>query len=452
MSESLLAAATRRAGGPRQLIATLGEEAVRKLLVTWRAVARPEQLPPPGSWLVWLVLAGRGWGKTRTGAEFIKGEVAAGRARRIALVAPTAADARDTMVEGTSGILSLYRHLPSHQQPVYFPSKRRISWPNGARATLYSAEKPDRLRGPQHDCFWADELAAWADAQAVWDQLQFGLRLGNPRGIVTTTPRAIALVRALLNDVNTAAVRGSTYENAANLAPAFLAAIRKVYEGTRLGRQEIHAEILDDNPSALWKMGLIEATRVRQMPNLIKVAGGVDPATSATATSAETGIVFAGVGECRCKGESENHGFVFDDRSGVYTPEKWARAVADGYGHHHADRIIGEVNNGGDLVESNLRSLGGDANISFTAVHASRGKQTRAEPIASLYEQQKVHHVGGLPKLEDQMTQWDPLNDPKSPDRMDALVWVLTYLMLGEQIARYVPVPGHLKAKAKRRW
>lgn len=430
MGESALALATRLAGGPDALVAELGLDFVQTLLRQWSAVARPEQLPPDGDWKTWLVLAGRGFGKTRTGAEWSKDEIERGARRRIALVGPTAADVRDVMVEGESGIMALYARAPHLSRPIYEPSKRRITWPSGALATLFSAEEPDRLRGPQHDGFWADEIAAWDDPQSCWDQLQFGLRLGrHPRGIVTSTPRPIPLVRALVADTTVAVTRGSTFDNTANLAASFITTIKTKYEGTRLGRQELYAEILDDNPGALWKWADIEKARVAIAPEFKRVAGAIDPAVSSQEDSDETGIIFGGRASCRCKGTPEDHAFIIADRSGIYTPDKWAREVARGYREFECDRIVAEVNNGGDLVESTLRTLG-DREISYRAVHASRGKQIRAEPIAALYEQGKVHHVGAFPRLEDQMTQWNPI-DSWSPDRVDALVWLLTELMMG---------------------
>lgn len=431
MGESLLARKTREAGGPEALISMLGLDAVSELFDEWAAVARPEQLAPPGAWLVWLVLAGRGFGKTRTGAQWSKGEIESGARGRLALVAPTAADGRDVMVEGESGIMSLYARKDQRDRPHYEPSKRRITWPNGALATLYSAEEPDRLRGPQHDGFWADEVAAWEQPDACWNQLQFGLRLGpNPRGVVTTTPRPIPLVRRLIIDPTVAVTRGSTFDNRANLAASFIDKIAAQFEGTRLGRQELYAEILDDNPGALWKWAQIDAARVAVAPDLKRVAGAIDPAVSSREDSDETGMIFGGRGSCRCKGTPEDHAFIMADRSGIYTPDQWARAAAHGYREFECDRLIAEVNNGGDLVESTLRTLG-DKDIGYRAVHASRGKQIRAEPIAALYEQGKVHHVGAFPKLEDQMTQWNPIVDQWSPDRVDALVWLLTDLMMG---------------------
>lgn len=434
MGLSLLARATKAAGGPEALLAQIGEAALAEVLRAWEAIARPEQLPPPGNWSTWIALAGRGWGKTRVGAEFITGEITAGRMTRVALVAPTAADARDVMVEGESGLLAISR---DDFRPKYEPSKRRLTWPNGAIATMYSAEEPDRLRGPQHDGFWCDEIAAWWEPEAAWNMLMFGLRLGrHPRGVVTTTPRPIPLVRQLLMEPTTVAVRGTTYDNAANLAPSFLEAIRRQYEGTRLGRQEIHAEILDDNPGALWKMATIEASRVRVAPELRRVAIGIDPAVSHQEDSDETGIIAAGIAPCRCKGVEEIHGFVLDDVSGIFTPAEWAAAAIGAHARHSADALIPEVNQGGDLVEANIRANGG-GHVRVKPVHAARGKHTRAEPIAALYEQGKVHHVGVHSKLEDQMTQWNPLTDARSPDRMDALVHVLTELMLGPQFTPY---------------
>jgi len=353
-------------------------------------------------------------------------------------VAPTAGDARDVMVEGESGLVAV---SAADGFPVdYEPSKRRLTWPNGAVATLFSAEEPDRLRGPQHDGAWCDELASWKNPEDPWDMLQFGLRLGaRPRVVVTTPPRPIPLVRKLGADPRTVITRGKTFDNSDNLAPSFLKTIREKYEGTRLGRQELDAEILDDNPGALWKLKQIEDLRVKHLPEVLKKIGvGVDPAVSSNPTSDETGIITAGIGPCTCKGgeEPELHGFVFRDDSGIYTPDGWAKAVAKAYHLSDADVVVPETNNGGDLVVSNLLTLGDtDLRIFKNAngrygVHASRGKQTRAEPIAGLYEQGKVHHVGAFPQLEDQMTQWNPLTDGDSPDRVDALVWVLTCLMI----------------------
>ncbi len=440
MGESALARLVRAEGGAAAALAKYGDVELKAALRAWRWNARPEQLEPPGDWDTWLILAGRGYGKTRTGAETITSWAKSGRCGRIALVAPTAGDARDVMVEGESGIVAVSERakFPAN----YEPSKRRITWPNGAQATLFSADVPERLRGPQHDGAWADELPWWADAQATWDQLQFGLRLGShPRAVVTCTPRAIPLVRALVKDPRTVVTKGTTYDNSANLAPAFLVAIKRAYEGTRLGRQEINAEILDDNPNALWKQSTIDKWRVEAAPLEMRRMGvAIDPAVSANEDSDLTGIVAGGLAPCwafpTCQGAT--HGFILDDQSGIYTPIEWARKAATLYASREADIVIGEVNNGGDLVEANLRGAG-SSSLNFKAVRASRGKITRAEPISTLYDRGIVHHVGTHAKLEDEMTQWDPMAGMRSPDRMDALVWLLTELMLEDSAPAYVP-------------
>lgn len=395
------------------------------LLYEWRFWARPNQLPPENWRHVWLILAGRGFGKTRTGAETVRWLVETGQAKRIALVAPTAADARDVMVEGESGILAVSR--PDFK-PEYEPSKRRITWPNGAVAYTYSAEEPDRLRGPQHDFAWCDELAAWKYPDDTWDNLIFGLRLGdNPRVVVTTTPKPIPLVRKLVNDPETVVTRGSTYENAANLPPSFLKEIRDKYEGTRLGRQEIYAEILDDVPGALWNRTMLDELRVKKAPELIRIVVAIDPAVTSGENSDETGIIVAGKGV-------DGHGYVLEDLSCRMSPDGWATRAVNAYHKYEADRIVAEVNNGGDLVETTIRTV--DRRIPYKAVRASKGKRTRAEPIAALYEQGKIHHVGSFPLLEDQMCNFTPDGYDGSPDRVDALVWALTELMLKGERAK----------------
>jgi phage terminase large subunit-like protein len=402
----------------------------------WEFYARPAQLEPAGEWTDWLYLAGRGSGKTRTGGEFIRKNVELGTMKRVALIAPTAKDARDVMVEGESGLLAL---SPPNFRPIYEPSKARLTWPNGAQGFLFSAEEPNRLRGPQFDGGWADEMAAWKYPEDTWDNYQFGLRLGkNPRTMITTTPRPIPLLRSILKALTTFATRGSTYENSANLPVAYLRKLLDKYEGTRLGRQELHAEILDDNPRALWKRAIIDALRVKSLPILRRVAIGVDPAVTAKPTSDETGIVSAGIGECRCKGKPEIHAFVMDDVSGIMKPHEWAKAVKDVHDEREANHAVAEINKGGDLVVSNLQTF--DKHLRVHTVRATRGKDTRAEPVASLYEQGKVHHLGSLPILEDQLCDWDP-SSSDSPDRLDALVWVLTDLMLGEGVPTMAGLP-----------
>jgi phage terminase large subunit-like protein len=400
------------------------EEAVHEDIdLTWFVrTARKAQTPPTGDWRVWLLLAGRGYGKTRAGAEVVRVMAEGGGARRIALIAPTAADARGVMVEGESGLLSI---ASPDQQPAYEPSKHQLTWPNGAIAKTYSADEPDRLRGPQHDFAWCDELAAWRYPGA-WDMLLFGLRLGaDPRAVVTTTPRPTGLIKALLADPKVVVTRGSTSENHENLAPAFLDQIVRRYEGTRLGRQELDAEILEDVPGALWSHGIIDAARIASVPELTRIVVAIDPAAGSGEHSDETGIVVAGK-------DADGHGYVLADLSGHYTPTEWAKAALATYRSHAADRIVAEVNNGGEMVEATLRVV--DPTVPFTAVHAARGKVARAEPVAALYEQGRVHHLGAFPALEDQMCgfahDFDRAAAGYSPDRVDALVWALTELLV----------------------
>ncbi len=390
-------------------------------LYDWRLWARPSQLPPAGNWRVWLLLAGRGFGKTRCGAEWVREQIELGAARRIALVAPTAGDARDVMVEGESGLLAI---APPDARPLYEPSKRRLTWPNGAVATLFSADEPERLRGPQFDAAWCDELAAWRYPAEAFDMLMLGLRLGeHPRAVVTTTPKPVPLIRALLASPDCAVTRGSTRDNAKNLAPSFLAAILTHYEGTRLGRQEIDAELLEDVPGALWRRDAIEQARVKAAPALSRIVVAIDPAASAGENADETEIVVAGLGE----GEAA---YVLADLSGHWHPHEWAGRAVAAYHLHHADRVVAESNNGGAMVESTLRML--DPNVAYKPVHASRGKIARAEPVAALYEQGRVHHVGAMPLLEDQMCSFvgGAARAQASPDRVDALVWALTELLV----------------------
>ena len=322
------------------------------------------------------------------------------------------------MVEGESGILAI---SSPRFRPIYEPSKRRITWPNGAIATTYSADEPERLRGPQHDGAWCDEPASWRYPES-YDMLMFGLRLGaDPRCVVTGTPKPVRLIRELVANPTTAVTRGRTFDNAANLAPAFMSQIVAKFAGTRIGRQELDGEILDDTPGALWTLSHLDALRIRSgdMPPLVRVVVAIDPAVTSNADSDETGIIVAGV-------SADGQGYVLDDVSMQASPHTWASAAIGAYRRHQADRIVAEVNNGGEMVGYTLSTI--DAQIPYTAVHASRGKLTRAEPVAALYEQGKVHHVGVYRALEDQMCGWTP--GDKSPDRLDALVWALTNLML----------------------
>ncbi|MGY4260113.1 phage terminase large subunit-like protein [Bradyrhizobium sp. USDA 4516] len=389
----------------------------------WRTKARPSQLPPDGDWNGWLVMAGRGFGKTRTGAEWVKEEVETGRARRVAMIAPTAADARDTMVEGESGLLAI---SSDWCRPEYEPSKRKLTWPNGAVAHTFSSEEADRLRGPQFDLAWADELAAWNDPAAAWSMLQFGLRLGDhPRWIATTTPRPLKLIKELLERRDVVVTRGSTFENAANLAGPFLDAIRARYEGTRLGRQELNAELLEDVQGALWARDLLERARFTgTVPDLKRVVVAIDPSGTAGQNDGgdAVGIVVAGLGV-------DGFGYVLADRTIKASPGIWgARAVA-AFHEFKADRIVAERNFGGAMVQHVIRTV--DSSVPYREVTASRGKIQRAEPIAALYEQGRVRHASNFTELEDQlaaMTGEGYLGEG-SPDRADALVWALTELM-----------------------
>lgn len=407
----------------KRLIGSLTRAEAEALLFDWRFWARPTQLAPAWDWRVWLILAGRGFGKTRTGAEWVKAQVAAGRAGRVALVGETAADVRDVMVEGESGLLAI---AAPRFRPKYEPSKRRLTWPNGAMATTYSADDPEQLRGPQHDAAWADELAKWRYAQETWDNLMLGLRLGEqPQVVVTTTPRPIPLIKALLKDDSVAVTRGATYDNLINLAPTFRRNVVAKYEGTRLGRQELNAELLEDVPGALWTQTVIEGARVTQAPEMTRVVVAIDPAVTSGEASDETGIVVMGV-------DKRGHGYVLGDLSGRMAPEAWARRAIGAYDMYEADVIVAEVNNGGDLVRSVLTAEAKAAKRpmpAYKAVHASRGKRTRAEPVSLLYERGQVHHVGLLAQLEDQMRTFVPDQD-ESPDRVDALVWAATELMV----------------------
>ncbi len=400
-----------------RLISELSPAETRALLYDWKFWARPEQLEPEDElWSTWLVMAGRGFGKTRTGAEWLK-DKARRPMRRLALVAPTAGDARDIMVEGESGLLACY---PRDDRPRYEPSKRRITWKNGTQATVYSADEPERLRGPQHHYAWADEIAAWKYPGA-WDMLMFGMRLGfRPRTIATTTPKPRKFIIDLVDDPGTWVTYGSTYDNRQNLAGTFLTQIVKKYEGTTLGRQELSGELLRESPGALWKRDMIDALRVAEAPPLIRLVVAIDPAASSTEESDETGIVVAGKA-------NDGHAYVLNDVSGRYSPDTWANIAIAQHRHWRGDRIVGEKNNGGDMIEALLR--GRDRSIPYKSVWASRGKVIRAEPISALYEQGRVHHVGGFGAMEDEMCQWTPESD-LSPGRMDALVWALTELMI----------------------
>jgi phage terminase large subunit-like protein len=418
----------------RAYLDSLTTRQLKDLRYTWSANARPGQRAPEGYWRTWLLLSGRGYGKTRAGAEWVRSQVEDHGKMRIALVAATAADARDVMVEGESGILAISR--PDFM-PRYEPSKRRLTWPNGAIATTYSADEPRTLRGPQHDAAWCDELAAWRYPEA-WDMLLFGLRLGkNPQVVVTTTPRPTTLVKNLMAKKTTVLTRGSTYDNRANLAPEFFDDIVAAYEGTDLGRQEIWGEVIDDLEGALWKRRVIDRNRWQAvdpktgeripLPDLSRIVVAVDPSVTNKPGSDETGIIVAGIDGPPTKA----HAYVLDDLSGRMDAEDWAREACAAYALWDADCIVAEVNQGGDLVKTMIRMV--DPNAKYKAVTATRGKFVRAEPAAALYQQNRVHHVGLFGKLEDQQCNFTVDMDRAtmgSPDRVDALVWGLFELVV----------------------
>ncbi|WCS27250.1 terminase family protein [Methylobacterium sp. NMS14P] len=398
----------------------------------WIERARPEQLTPPGtSWSTWLILAGRGWGKTRTGAEHVAWRGASKPGRRIAVLAPTYADARDTCVEGESGLLGV---LPPEMVATWNRSLGELILVNDTRYKLFSADEPDRLRGPQHHDAWCDELAAW-DKPDTWDQMLFGLRLGeDPQVVVTTTPKPVPLVRRILADPRTKITRGRTMDNAANLAPSALAQLQARYAGTRLGRQELEAEILDDVPGALWTRAMIDqAVRPVGLPQMQRVVVSIDPSGTRGADDDgdSVGIVVGGKGV-------DGRGYVLADRTCKLSPAGWGRIAVAAYHEFKADRIVAERNFGGAMVEAVIRAA--DPNVAYGEVTASRGKAVRAEPVAALYEQGRVSHVAGLSELEDQMCQMagDGYLGEGSPDRLDAMVWAMTDLMLGEYRAPIV--------------
>jgi phage terminase large subunit-like protein len=411
----------------QEYLSSLTPDQLAKLKYYWDFWARPAQKEPDGDWwTTWLILSGRGFGKTRTGAETIRkwvcgdSPLSPGRCSRIALVAETAADARDVMVDAI-----LHAH-PKDTRPIYEKTNRKLEWPNGALAFTYNATEPDQLRGPQHDGAWVDELAKFKYMQATWDQLQFGLRLGiHPRQIVTTTPRPLPLIKTLINDKRTVITRGSTYDNAANLAESAIEFLKETYGHTRLGRQELDGELLEDIPGALWNQANLDANRRPEAPGqLDRIIVAVDPAASSEEKSDETGIVCVGLAK---DGDGYSRGYVLADRSLKGTPDEWAKAAVSLYREFEADRIIAEKNQGGEMVEAVIRAA--DRNVPITLVHASRGKLVRAEPISALYEQGRVHHIGRFDKLEEQMCMFSTDYDRKngSPDRMDALVWGLTF-------------------------
>ena len=400
----------------------LPEPEAARLKYDWSLHARDSQLPPPGDWDTWLILAGRGFGKTRTGAEWVRTQVESGAAKRIALVGRTDDDARATMIHGESGIIEV---SPPWNKPTYEPSKRKLTWPDGAFALTYFSHEPDQLRGPQFDAAWCDELASWQYPDQAWDNLSFALRLGRqPRAVVTTTPRHIELVRGLPNTPGVQVTRGTTFDNKDNLPPSFFNQLLERYDGTSIGRQEIYAEIIEEDEDALWKREWIENARLSAYPPVARIVVAIDPAMSTKPNSSETGIVVVGADMHR------KEAYVLADESGKLSPNAWALRAAHLFDKFNATRIIAEDNVGGDMVKSTLKNAV-DRTLPYKGIKARRGKYIRAEPVAALYEQGRVHHIGRFPQLEDQMCTWTPdLGPSNSPDRADALVHAITELVI----------------------
>lgn len=412
-----------------RILHELGPAQADELKHTWEFWAREDQLEPKGDWDYWIFNAGRGAGKTRSGAEWVRHKVKQGL-KRIACVAPTKGDIRRVMVEGESGLLNVcWEHDKTYRgakmgYPVWAPTNNTLSWENGAKVEFFSAEDPERLRGPQFHAAWADEVAAWRNQQDVWDMLQFTLRLGRkPTVMVTTTPKPTKLMRYLLKSDRSHVTNGSTFDNAHNLATPFLEGIKKEYEGTRLGRQELYAEMLEEADGALWTTEILDACQMdkKDLPEFSRIVVAIDPAVTANAESDMTGIVVAGI-------DVNGTGYVLEDATDRYSPAEWAAKAISLYQSYTADRIVAERNQGGEMVRRTLEAE--DETVPIRLVHASRGKMARAEPISALYEKGKVKHIRGLDELETQMRTWEPLGSIGSPDRLDACVWALTDLML----------------------
>lgn len=420
----------------RAALAGLGEEELAALEYSWPFWARPEQLPPPRGvdgnpdWRTWLILTGRGWGKTRTSAESTRARVEDGRAMSIGLIGPTADTLRRDQVR------AIVDCSPPWCKPTHEASQRRLVWPNGAIAYCLSSEEPDRIRGLNLDLAWGDELTSWANADECWSNLQLALRVPGPKGdtphaVISTTPKRQRLLREIVSDAGTVVTRGSTFSNAANLDGETLRFLTQKYGGTTLGRQELEGDLLDDLDGALWHRAMLDESRVAAAPELKRIVVAIDPAGSSGANSDETGIIAVGLGR-------DDHGYVLADASGRHTPEKWARQAVNLLASLRGDCLVCESNFGGQMVEATIRAVAPFARVKM--VHASRGKAVRAEPIVAFYEQRRVHHVGHLPGLEDQLCGWDPNGNERSPDRLDALVWGLTELMAGPRSATVSPL------------
>lgn len=417
-----------------EFLGALDDNALLALPWIFEFWALPHQLPPVGAWKSWVIMGGRGAGKTRAGAEWVRAQVEGarpsdpGRANRLALVGETFDQVRDVMIFGDSGIMAC---SPPDRRPVWEATRRRLVWPNGATATAFSAHEPEALRGPQFDAAWVDELAKWKKAEDTWDMLQFALRLGpHPQQVVTTTPRNVGVLKAILNNPSTVVTHAPTEANRAYLATSFLDEVRARYAGTRLGRQELDGVLLDDIEGALWATPVLEAARTDTVPDLSRIVVALDPAVTSGAGSDECGIIVAGV---VAEGAPQDwRVWVLEDASVKGRPTDWARAAIAAMERWQAERLVAEVNQGGDLIETVLRQV--DPLVPFRSLRAGRGKGIRAEPVAALYEQGRVRHLrsGRLGALEDQMCRMtvQGYQGRGSPDRLDALVWALTELVI----------------------
>lgn len=431
-SESNLSAALRNLetdGRLQAFLNTLQAPVLERIIFDWSLWARAEQIAPTNSdWTTWLILGGRGAGKTRAGAEWVRAQAlkppdaVLGAPARIAIIGRTLDEARNIMVEGSSGLLAIHRDC---ERPEYIASRGHLVWPGGVIGEVLSADNPDSLRGHQFAAAWCDEVCKWRHPRQAWDMLQFALRLGaRPRQVVTTTPRPMELLKSLLNDAAIAVSRMATNDNRQNLSPAFFTSVIDRYQGTRLGRQELDAELLEDRDDGLWSRGMIEQFRVDRPPDLARIVVAVDPPVTATAKSDACGIIAVG------KGSDKRSYILADHTCQGQTPVGWATKAVALYHLKQADRIVVETNQGGDMVEAVIRQV--DETVPVTPVRANRSKWTRAEPVAALYERGLVSHAGTFPELEDELCDFGPdgLSGGRSPDRLDALVWALTSLMI----------------------
>lgn len=423
-------------------VGSLSHNAILSMPWLFEHWAHKHQQAPKGDWKSWIILGGRGAGKTRAGAEWIRtqvegsGPVDPGVCSRIALVGETLDQVRDVMIYGDSGIMAC---SPPDRRPEYIASKKKLFWPNGAEATLISASEPESLRGPQFDCAWADELAKWKKGQATWDMLQFALRLGDdPRQVITTTPRDNPLLRNLLEQKSTVFTSAPTDANAAYLADSFLEHVESRYGGTRLGRQELGGELLNDAEGALWTHAGIDGTRADVPVKLDRIVVSVDPPVTSGTASDDCGIIVAGV-EMDGPPQDWRAYILADETMTAATPSQWAERAVNLYHKHDADRLVAEVNQGGDLVETLVRQI--DPMTSYSGVRATRGKVARAEPVAALYEQGRISHCGVFADLEDQMSAvtLGGYQGKGSPDRVDALVWAITELMVAPAASYRAP-------------